>query len=661
MALGTHRIRLFVSSIIVILGTLAIIGGLLATDHQYFTRDDNANYFFPSYVYDWRAVVEQGAVPLINFHQYLGHPYLATGQSAVLYPGVYLSVALSYFLTDTPDATINIAVTLHLLIAALGMFCLLRQRKVSLTVATLMSVAYISLPIITTLSRSWISVAYTAAYLPWVFWSLHRLCARPRVTTGVMLAAVHALFLLQGNVQFVLMGGFFEIIFLILFFRQVPRPEWKKPIVTFAWSCVLATLLCLPMLLPMFHLFQVSLREVFPNTWLDSLNIVFPLFVNMVYAQVFLGPHLWHIGIPLLAFLIVLSQKSTRSWVTGELFKSYALLALITFLFSDLVAPLTHFIPVLGYFRWPWKYYVFFGFFLIPVLADIMHATIAHLPRRKWVLVLLVGAGIVLNATMNLPGNDDDLLTSSSVERPPQAIVDAIMPTAGRVFTFWLDEAPDEHLGRFYTFNFPTLDKVYAFAGYEPLVTQSAYDLTLLSTYHSIFGGDVTPEARERFNTWSVRYFVTEDTSAARERMATLGNVRLLSAADHVVVYENTEAHPFAYVEGHPEAALPTYFGVNDVTITTKALTQETVVLTVAPQQGYRIFFDNVAQGKIKQESNAPLTIVVPQGVQEVRVLYTDSSFVTGLLVSLASLVIMILVLLGSLLRNHFTSYRKRT
>ena len=64
--------------LIIIIALTVGSAGLITEQYNshFFLVGDNVTYFLPSYVYNWRAVIEQGTIPLINFHQFLGQTYL---------------------------------------------------------------------------------------------------------------------------------------------------------------------------------------------------------------------------------------------------------------------------------------------------------------------------------------------------------------------------------------------------------------------------------------------------------------------------------------------------------------------------------------------------------------------------------------------------------
>ncbi|MCG8455805.1 MAG: hypothetical protein MI919_05945, partial [Holophagales bacterium] len=72
---------------------LAFLLQLESRQPFYFLWDDNASFFLPCYTFDYETLLEHGRPAHLNYHQYLGYTYLASGQTGVLYPPVYLAMA----------------------------------------------------------------------------------------------------------------------------------------------------------------------------------------------------------------------------------------------------------------------------------------------------------------------------------------------------------------------------------------------------------------------------------------------------------------------------------------------------------------------------------------------------------------------------------------
>ena len=105
--------------VILVLGVSFLAGALELRHPNYFLWDDNAAYFLPAYVYNWRSLVQSGSFPELNLHQYLGYQYLGGGQPGALYPPVYVALGLSRLLLGDLRHAVDLLAIGHLLAAAL--------------------------------------------------------------------------------------------------------------------------------------------------------------------------------------------------------------------------------------------------------------------------------------------------------------------------------------------------------------------------------------------------------------------------------------------------------------------------------------------------------------------------------------------------------------
>ena len=86
----------------------------------FFLHDDNATWFTGAYAHDFRVLTETGRVAEVNYYQYGGEPFLEQGQTAVLYPPVYLGAALARWVSGDLRWTIEWIAAEHLSIACLA-------------------------------------------------------------------------------------------------------------------------------------------------------------------------------------------------------------------------------------------------------------------------------------------------------------------------------------------------------------------------------------------------------------------------------------------------------------------------------------------------------------------------------------------------------------
>ncbi|NUQ01950.1 MAG: hypothetical protein HUU35_19055, partial [Armatimonadetes bacterium] len=141
-----------------------------------------------------RAEMLRGVLPLWLPDVYCGTPFLANDQSALLYPLHLLALPLS------APATIALGYLLHLYLSAAGGYAFARRLGRSPVAALVAGLSY-GLGGYVVSKQQFPSLAYTIAWLPWLFWAARRLQTEPGPRSLVLAAGVVALQWLSGHAQ----------------------------------------------------------------------------------------------------------------------------------------------------------------------------------------------------------------------------------------------------------------------------------------------------------------------------------------------------------------------------------------------------------------------------------------------------------------------------
>lgn len=154
---------------------------------------DAIGQFFP-----WRSfaadALRQGTLPLWNPYVFCGAPFVANSQSAVFYPPNLLFVMLPV------DRAFAIVATFHLVLAACGMWLLLR----ALGAGTLAGIVAGLVFAFCTWQVSWLQLPTfldTSCWLPFAVLATVRLFRKPSPGRALSLAAIFAMMLLAGHLQ----------------------------------------------------------------------------------------------------------------------------------------------------------------------------------------------------------------------------------------------------------------------------------------------------------------------------------------------------------------------------------------------------------------------------------------------------------------------------
>lgn len=217
--------------------------------------------------YPWRVFyarsMRSGHIPLWNPHQFCGTPFLANGQSAVLYP-----LNLIFLIFD-PITAFTIFAALHLFLAQVFMYWLLRELGVkelggivgAITFAfSAFMVLWLELP-------TFISAAI---YVPLSLLLIHRAVERRSSFYGMLSGVAISLAFLAGHFQIAfyvaMAAGLWWIWKLIEVWRAEGKIEAFLRVVIPAMACLLiAGLISAPQVLPTLELARVSHRAGNPT------------------------------------------------------------------------------------------------------------------------------------------------------------------------------------------------------------------------------------------------------------------------------------------------------------------------------------------------------------------------------------------------------------
>ncbi|HBQ65121.1 MAG TPA: hypothetical protein DD727_09450 [Clostridiales bacterium] len=583
-----------------LLVAMTLLGMLIAMELKhpwYFLQDDNRDYYLPYFSHAYNALV-RGEIPLFNFHQFMGHPFLAVGQTGALYPPVYLAVALSRLLFGHIYAAIDIEVTLHLMLGGLGFYFLLSYLCVRPRAAFMGAITWCFSSMIIITSGSWVIVSGAAAWFPWMAYLTVKVVDKasdPRrlslLSDAAFLVVVRLMLFYQGNVQYFIYACLFEILLAftysrVILRRKIPR---KKVWIAGAGTWISTLSLSLPLLLPMWRQmndsalrsaalpFEDFAMEVFDiGQWLTGL--VYP-FLEMTEEMIWAyrrHVNLTFVGYAMLLLFLAMSARwiaALIGWLrhrkhperrldpeeerTCRLYVLALIPGIIAFLMSAsyLVNYILYRIPILNRFRFPFKIQVFTVFFIIiggcagwQWLNRRFAGRIRHWVRSLVTLLLIAVqlggfAALYLAGPHRNFGNHRDPLPLSE----PLAEVfgtDRFLSTgfnlyAPKDFDYrGFDTFTAHTLG----FNYATLFGMNQFAGYEQLVSRLNDEKCLWMNnwaIYDLYSGFRFYYTREMGVRW---YVVASDNTEDRRLLEKQPGISLWKEEERRAIYEDRYA-----------------------------------------------------------------------------------------------------------------------
>jgi hypothetical protein len=350
----------------------------------YFFQDDNRHVFLPNFFHNVRALIA-GELPLFNFHQFLGVPQLANGQSAVLMPTTYPAVILSLAIAKHPYASIDIMVVAHLFLAALGAYYLMKKMGFGRAAGYYAAFTWPLTSFVIYLSASWWWLSVVAACLPWQLHYVLRLFEKQDGKTLLLLAALRLYVMLTGHGQYFIYSLIFETMaFLMVYVHKAIRDgQWKVRIpACFAGSIVITLVFSLPLTLPMFHEIQNSAARCGAYTWQEFTTNSYSnrFFIDGAFSPFsHTGNQLSffsHTGYLTLLLLVPLLAGLVKKKVAAL----YPLLLFVVGLTAHLCASntlimkLLYHVPFINRLRWPFKFELYALFAIVCLGAIGCHA-----------------------------------------------------------------------------------------------------------------------------------------------------------------------------------------------------------------------------------------------------------------------------------------------
>jgi hypothetical protein len=581
------------------LGALFFLTAIQLAKPVAFFWDDNANEFWPWYAFDYAALCH-GVIPQIDFYNYLGNPYLTSGQPAVFYPPVYLSVALAH-LFGRPEITIEWLAWVHLAGAAVVMERVARFLGSNPIQAMATGWLYSTLPFITCSPQLWVYNSYTAFYVPLIFLGLELLIQRITFRRVAGLALVKALLFFSGAINYFALSLLFELAYLAVRLSwkdpdaapQVPRLFDRLRIfarVILAWT--VANFLMILLSLPSFGPMVMHLNDTADRSQPMSLELVLD---ESIHLQTFLcsqvgiflpdpaarylyrpGWLFW--GGSALAPILLLS-----TWRSVQV-RRFGLLALAAVILSTTAFVLIHDLPGYRSFRWPAKNMLFAGFFYVLAFSAMVRA----MPDR-WHHVAKLGVllfGVLTNLVVAF-GPESRSGTEFYERHAPVFHVPLEKMQQGRTVLVGLAEGdffnPD-YLG----FQFATLVRVPAFAGDDPMVFAQNKREALNVVFVGLPWHDPDDAMVDHLSSWSVRYYFVHELSPRLGYLESHPRFRPMFQYGALRIFEDEQSAPLAYFEDQPQRVVPLQFGDNEVTIDTRDHSGEgTLSVSLVPLAGY--------------------------------------------------------------------------
>jgi hypothetical protein len=652
------EIKYIILLVILVFGVLLIIEYI----HPYFfLNDDNRDYFLPYYIYNYKSLLK-GELALYNFHQFLGTPHLAVGQSAVLYPIMYISVFLSQFIFGHYFAVIDIQVIIHLIISAVGFYKLMRFFNVNNDASYFGGLTWSLCSFVVYVSNSWVVVSAVAAYFPlMILFSLKMLKEKTKKAEKYTVLFRLLLFY-SGHIQYFIYSVIFEFITASLYFFFISDSNSKKVgskefIITYAKSYLKVLILSLPLLLPMYNQANISASK---SQKLNFILFVIRTFQIRDLLTSLLLPNigksyysfLSYIGFLPIYFILIEVMNNRINFKFKTIINVFIIPMIVALLWSSSKQfnSIVYIIPILNRFRWPFKIALYFDFYLIGISTFAFHKCINVYKKGYYkVIVILVIFIQTLNLTVLYIYSPINFGTHTDKVPLEEKLTDGL--EEGRIISLGFDIWKSNNNSSFITapsiaFNYATLWGLNYFAGYEPMVSKANYKASLNLNFTAVMNTEDIPieYLRETAVSW---YIVPKNKEHKYTSLFSKYKIFKKYEDENRVVFYDYQASPMIYQLSNTEVEIENYkVYSNKISLNLDLEKPDTIVFNYIHNPFFKGFVDG-NKVEINKYNDLQFSIDIPVGQHEVLIRYMDSNFIIGsifVLLYLSSNIIIIII-----------------
>lgn len=651
----------------------------------FFLQDDNRDSYLPYFVHNYESLLN-GELAQYNFHQFMGIPSLASGQTAALYPFTYFAVFLSDIIFGHYFAAVDIQVILHLLIGAVGFFCFMRFFGISRKAAFFGGLTWPLSSFVIYVSNSWVVVSAAAAFFPWMLFFSFRLYKAPSIKINICAIVVRLLLFYSGNVQYFIYSVVFELLTVILYVISDSK-SGEKIVNTIKFSrkyiegYIYVLILSLPLLLPMWNQMAISVHRSSKLPFREFISLSYPigeLLKDSFYPFFKLSEHrVWLYGnmfglsyigyLPILFLIfgiieaIIYKQKNTI--INSVRFSVFIRPALIALLWSTnwIFNIIIYVIPILNRFRFPFKLVFYLNFYLIVIAMLLFSNFIERVSWKKMaknvLFFLLIGIQIfnlmfLYTATeFKAFGYHDDHIPLE--EKLQNKLI------GGRIISLGFDKwSTFQESNQAYLtapslgFNYATLWGLDYFAGYDVLLSPRNAEASLGLNYNAVIGSNESIPV-ENLRKAAVCWYIVPKNKVNEyySRLNAFGMIEKYEDENRVVFYD-VKASPMVFYKNGEKIANENYrVSSNSIELNIYNQHSETIVLNYI----FNPFFQASIDGEMTELMSTDeihFSIFVPEGKHHIIIKYMDPYLRTGFYIVIVFFTVVVFFWLTKIMRR---------
>ena len=617
----------------------------------FFTQDDNIVQFLPVMIQGGQSILH-GVFPDWNPYQFMGAPTANLGVYALTYPVTYFCYLFARFCLGNENWMIEVFSFFHLIAAFFATYWAARCCRVRPALASLAGacIALSGFALIGT--RSWYYVSPAFAFSPLGAVSLAKLRSNGPSWTWILLTGLWiGAFFHAGNAQFwaYAMLFFFLSVGISLLAQSIPF----RSALAAGTSAIIGGALAGPLLIPQL----VATRDVARIAWAQSgqitegwLSFLIPgHWIGVQSVSDWMDPQ-WSydsamvysgtifVAACALVLLSWLLYRIGRKELADNVWIVCAAIALLSMIGGSQLWRAMLELPMLSKFRLPFKFLIFFNVFAsIGGAVAVERYFRAHKlsARWDWGLYALTCGLLAGHCLSDLPSFYKYSFRPYPNLAELQHAVPMISPDMPyRIISLTTLRSPAPEYWRSLPMNLPTVFRVAAVAGYDPLIDQSPE--------YQMIDYRIDRDPLTSLPEYGVRYALESDllqhpvftpskpgnkTEASQNVSNRVKAAIMASAvtreADGLRIHQFPNAKPLAYREDSP--ATPLHFQLNAggaAIDTTAGSGQGRVILNMLWYPDFRCTAQDSSRLNCSADKWDRIAIEVPPNVTQVRVSY---------------------------------------
>jgi hypothetical protein len=614
-------------------GLLLLIAALIFLEFRqpyYFTEDDDMSQFLPGILLALRG--SAAVFPSWNPYQFLGSPNSSIGTYALTYPPTWFSYWFAKSLLHNENATIDVFVILHLLVAYAVIYWLIRREDVRPALATLGALCCTLSGWALIVGRSWYYMTPVFVWMPLLIICLRTAC-RQRLSWKWIVGCglTIGVYAHAGNVQMwaysILLLGFAAV--LMLWTRVLPSRALTALTLSFLLGLIIAAPLLVPQWLATRHVSRImwdgnvlhGLPSLFVPVSIIETPHPFPgdaMYRPYIGEMYYSGTFFCLIVPPLLFFLIFL--RWGRRVVAQNLWFLCAMLSLLLALGNAGMAwVLLQHVPGFNKFNLAFKFFQLFQIFIVLAGALVWERLLRRWRfgfRAEFATAAVVVALLAHHCFLALPAFYT--YGFKPYPSPDPTIAERLQPRDHRdyprLFVYGAKASTDPGFFQSRQHQWAQLSGFFTLGGYDPLVSEDP-------AYKKI-DDKIVSQSADTFRQYGVRYLIIFDRPWPKWLKVP---ANLVYTSGKTTMWELPPAKPMLWADADPNRALPVTFDARGADLDTSEL----------PQGGW-VTLNMLRRPEIFADAgNQPLTVVadswnrihiqVPPHTSRVRVRFTPA------------------------------------